>query len=95
MALQHDNVQVNTTPTLLLQMPAGAPSTAIQICNNHTAVLYIGDTSVATSGATRGNQLAVNASVQIWVKGNDQIWGVTAAQTAAGAISIIYSGDAN
>jgi hypothetical protein len=93
MALQHKNVTVNTTPTLLLEVPTGMPSTAIQICNNHTATLYIGDVSVTTSGATRGNQLAANASVQIWLRGGDQIFGVTAAQTAAGAISLVYSGD--
>jgi hypothetical protein len=93
MALQHDNVQVNTTPTPIVQLAAGNPSTAVQVCNNHTAVLYLGDSSVAVSGATRGNQVAANASVQIWLKAGDILWGVTAAQTAAGAISVIYSGD--
>jgi hypothetical protein len=86
MALVHGNVTVNTTPTLLAKLPAGAPSTAVQVCNNHTAVLYLGDASVATSGVTRGNQLATNASVQIWLKAGDELWAVTAAQTAAGAI---------
>lgn len=92
MALEHDNVTVNTTPTLLVKLPTGAPSTAVQVCNNHTAVLYLGNDSVATSGATRGNQLATNASVQIWLKAGDELWAVAAAQTAAGAISVIYSG---
>lgn len=92
MALEHDNVTVNTTPTLLVKLPTGSPSTAVQVCNNHTAVLYLGDASVATSGATRGNQLAVNGSVQIWLKAGDELWAVAAAQTAAGAISLIYSG---
>jgi len=93
MAVQHDNVQVQTTPTPIVAIAAGAPSTAVQVCNNHTATIYLGDASVAVSGATRGNQLAANASVQIWLRAGDILWAVSAAQTAAGAISILYSGD--
>lgn len=93
MAVQHDNVQVQTSPTPIVTLASGAPSTAVQICNNHTAVIYLGDSSVATSGATRGNQLAVNASVQIWLRAGDTLWAVAAAQTAVGAISVLYSGD--
>jgi hypothetical protein len=92
MALIHLNATVGTTPTALITLPTGQPSTAVQICNNHTAVLYLGDSTVAVSGATRGNQLAANASVQIWLRPGDTIYGVVAAATATGAISIIYSG---
>jgi hypothetical protein len=92
MALIHLNATVGTTPTALFTLPSGQPSTAVQICNNHTAVLYLGDATVAVSGATRGNQLAVNASVQIWMRSGDTIYAVAAAATATGAISIIYSG---
>jgi hypothetical protein len=92
MALVHVNATVGTTAGLLFKMPAGLQNTAVQICNNHTAVLYIGDASVTTSGATRGSQIAVNANQQIWLNSNDEIWAVVASVTAAGAISIIYSG---
>jgi uncharacterized membrane protein YjjB (DUF3815 family) len=91
MAFNHTNVTVGTTPTILFTVPSGLAYTAVQICNNHTAPLYLGDISVAVSGATRGNQLASNASVQIWLNAGDTIYGVTAAATATGAISIIYS----
>lgn len=93
MALVHLNATVGTSPTALVTLPAGQPSTAVQVCNNHTAVIYLGDTTVATSGATRGNQLAVNASVQIWLRPGDTLYAVSAAATAAGAVSIIYSGN--
>ena len=92
MALVHVNATTATTPQPLFTLPSGLPSTAVQICNNHTAVLYIGDATVSTSGATRGSQIAVNASQQVWLRSGDTVYGVTAAASAAGAISIIYSG---
>jgi len=92
MALVHVNATTATTPQPLFTLPSGLPSTAVQICNNHTAVLYIGDATVSTSGATRGSQIAVNASQQVWLRSGDTVYGITAAASAAGAISIIYSG---
>ena len=92
MALVHINATTATTPQPLFTLPSGLPSTAVQICNNHTAVLYIGDASISVSGATRGSQIAVNASQQVWLRPEDTVWGVTAAASATGAISIIYSG---
>jgi len=92
MALVHINASSTTTPSLLFKMPAGLPDTAVQVCNNHTAVLYVGDASVSTSGANRGSQVAVNATQQIWLRANDEIWSIVASATVAGAISIIYSG---
>jgi hypothetical protein len=92
MALVHINATTATTAQPLFTLPLGLPNTAVQICNNHTAVLYIGDASVSTTGATRGSQIAVNASQQIWLNSGDVVWAITAAASAAGAISIIYSG---
>jgi len=92
MALVHVNATTATTAQPLFTLPSGLPSTAVQICNNHTAVLYIGDATVSTSGATRGSQIAVNASQQVWLRSGDTVYGITAAASAAGAISIIYSG---
>ena len=92
MALVHINATTATTAQPLFTLPLGLPNTAIQICNNHSAVLYIGDASVSTTGATRGNQIAVNASQQVWINSGDTVWAITAAASSAGAISIIYSG---
>jgi hypothetical protein len=92
MALVHINATSATTPTLLCTLPVGVPYTAVQVCNNHTAVLYLGDVSVATSGATRGSQVAANATQQVWMHGGESLYGITAAASATGAISIIYSG---
>jgi hypothetical protein len=92
MALVHINATTATTAQPLFTLPSGLHSTAVQICNNHTAVLYIGGPSVATSGATRGSQIAVNASQQIWLNSGDTVYAITAAASATGAISIIYSG---
>jgi hypothetical protein len=92
MALVHANAQSFTTATILFTLPTGIKQSAVQICNNHSAVLYIGGSTVTTSGATRGSQIAANATQQVWLNAGDSVWGITAANTAAGAISIIYSG---
>jgi hypothetical protein len=92
MALIHTNATTSTTATLLFKLPLGLPYTAVQVCNNHSAVLYIGDESTTTSGATRGSQVAANATQQVWMHAGESLWGVTAAASATGAISIIYSG---
>jgi hypothetical protein len=92
MALVHVNATTATTAQPLFTLPSGLHCTAVQICNNHTAVLYIGGSAVSTTGATRGSQIAVNASQQVWLNSGDTVYAITAAASATGAISIIYSG---
>jgi hypothetical protein len=87
MALVHANATTQTTASILFTLPLGIKTAAVQICNNHTAVLYIGGPTVTTSGATRGSQVAANATQQVWLNAGDSVWGVTAAASAAGAIA--------
>jgi hypothetical protein len=92
MALIHINAQSQTTPTPLVQIPSGIDYVAVQIFNGHSAAIYVGDETVDNTGATRGNAISNNTSQQIWLSGGDTLWFVSAAQSAAGAISVIYSG---
>lgn len=92
MALAHANVQVNTTPTQLVVMPGGVRYTAVSIQNTHSAAIFIGDKSVTTSGATIGHSVAAGATYQVWLGANDSLYAISVAQTAAGAVSLIYSG---
>lgn len=91
MTLFHGNVQVQTTPTLIAKVSQTSRYTAISIQNNHVAPIYVGDTSITTSGATQGHIVAINATYQIWLNAGDMVYAISAVATAAGAISVLYS----
>lgn len=93
MALVHLNATVGTTNGILFQIPTGIQrGVAVQIQNLDTAAIFIGDSSVTTSGATRGHSIAANASFQLWCNSNDKVYAISAAGTTAGAVVITYSG---
>lgn len=92
MALQHINSQVQTTATLIASLPPSmGRNIAVQIYNNHSSAIYIGDATITTSGATIGRPIAANASFQLWLNGGDKIYAISAAQTAAGACIVTFS----
>jgi len=92
MALNHLNITVGTTPTPLVTLPNGVGYVAVQVNNRDSAGVFLGDSAVTnTVGINGGQNLAANASVQIWLRGNDTLYAVSAAGTATGAVSVIYS----
>jgi hypothetical protein len=92
MALNHTNITVTTAPTLLVTIPNGSGYVAVQVCNRDSAPVYIGDSIVTgLSGANGGQTIAPSATVQVWMHGNDSLYAVSTAGTAAGAVSVIYS----
>ena len=93
MAYNHVNITVQTTPTVIVTIPPGNPNTAVTIQNNHSAALFLGDSSVTatTSGTTSGFSVASASAVTVWLQANSTIYGVTAATTATGVVKAIYS----
>jgi len=92
MALQHINSQVQTTATLIADLPVSmGRNIAVQIYNNHSSAIYIGNSTITTSGATIGRPMAATSSFQLWLNGGDQIYAISAAQTAAGACIVTFS----
>ena len=92
MALNHSNITVGTTPTPLVTLPNGVGYVAVQINNRDSAAIFLGDNAVTnTVGLNGGQNVAANATVQIWMHGNDSLYAVSAAGTSAGAVSVIYS----
>ena len=92
MALKHINTQVQTTATLVASLPVSmGRNIAVQIYNNHNAAIYIGDPSITTSGATIGRPMSATSSFQLWLNGGDQIYAISAAQTAVGACIVTFS----
>jgi hypothetical protein len=92
MAFYSQNNTVRTTPTEIVTLPPGVgKGRAIQIFNADTAAIFIGTSTVTTSGATRGRSLAANGQYQIWIDGGDTVYAISAAGTAAGAVTVQYS----
>ena len=92
MAFEHINTQTLTTSSLIHQVDKNArPQTPLTIYNGHSAAIFVGDATIATSGATIGRPIAASGSFQIWLNAGDSIWGISAAASAAGVIVITYS----
>jgi hypothetical protein len=92
MALVHLNNTVQTTATLIASLPPSmGQGQAVQIYNGHSAAIFVGDASIATSGATIGRTIAASGTFQLWLNGGDKVYAISAAQTAAGAVVVTYS----
>ena len=91
MALFHGNVTVQTTATLILQVSQTTRYTAVSFQNNHSAAIFIGDDTIAVSGATKGHTIAAGANFQLWLNAGDKVYAISAATTADGAVNILYS----
>lgn len=94
MALVHLNQTVGTTVTLICQVQTGlSRNVAVQIQNLDAAAVFVGDTTVTTSGAGRGHSIAANATLQLWLNSGDKVYAISAAGTTAGAVVVTYSGN--
>lgn len=92
MAFIHVNTQTLTTASVLLQVSKNArPGTTVSIYNGHSAAIFVGDSTIATSGATIGRTIAAASSQTFEVSANDIIYAISAAASAAGAIVITYT----
>lgn len=92
MALVHLNLQVNTTATRIFTVQQAGGAIAVSIQNNHSASIFIGDKTITTSGATQGHIVTAGSTYQLWLHAGDEVYAISAAQTSAGAISVLYSG---
>jgi len=94
MAYNHVNITVATTPTALVTIPEGNPYTAVVIQNNHSAALFVGDSTVTatTAGATSGLSVAAAGNLTVWLHSESTIYGIVATSaTATGVVKAIYS----
>jgi len=92
MATKHINASTLTTASILFTVDKNArPLTPITLYNGHSAAIFIGDSTITTSGATIGRTIANATSQTFYVNPNDVIYGISAAASAAGAIVITYT----
>lgn len=92
MATKHVNASTLTAASILFTVDKNArPLTPVNIYNGHSAAIFIGDSTITTSGATIGRTIA-NATSQIfYVNPGDVVYAISAAASAAGAIVITYT----
>jgi hypothetical protein len=92
MATKHINASTLTTASILFTVDKNArPLTPVNIYNGHGSAIFIGDSSITSSGATIGRTIPAAASQVLYVYPNDVIYGISAAASATGAIVITYS----
>ena len=92
MATKHINASTLTTASILFTVDKNArPLTPVNIHNGHSAAIFVGDSTITTSGATIGRTIAASANQIMYVNANDVIYAISAAASAAGAVVITYS----
>jgi hypothetical protein len=92
MAFKHINTQTLTVPSILFTVDRNArPLTPVNIHNGHSAAIFVGDATIAASGATIGRTISAGANQLLYVNANDVIYGISAAASATGSVVITYT----
>ena len=91
MPIVHTTTTVANTATLIATIPIQTPYVAISIQNNDSASIFVGDSTTTTTGANKGHVVAAGATYQLWCNAGDTIYAISAAGTAANAVSVLYS----
>jgi hypothetical protein len=91
MTLVHDTYTVGTSATLIATIPAKNPTTMVTITNDDNSSVFIGDATVAASGADKGITIVKNTSYNLALNAGDKLYAISAAGTSAYAVSVVYS----
>jgi hypothetical protein len=91
MTLVHNAFTVGTTATLIAEIPAGNPNTAVQISNADSAAIFLGDATLSNTGVDKGVRLGANGNLQLWLNAGDKLYAVSAAGTATHVVSVAFS----
>lgn len=91
MALVHDTFTVTTSPTLIATIPAKNPTIMVTVVNDDNSSIYIGDSTVAASGADKGLTVVKNTSYNIALNAGDNLYAISSAGTASNSVSVLYS----
>ena len=91
MALVHDTFTVGTTATLLATIPEGNPTTTVAVVNDDNSSIFIGDATIAVSGANKGLTVVKSTNYRIDLNAGDQLYAISSAGTANHAVTVLYS----
>lgn len=92
MAVVHNEYTVGTTATLIAEIPAKNPLTAVLVFNDDNNPIFVGDATVTASGANLGLKISKSTtSSQIWLNAGDKLYAISAAGTSARAVVTLFS----
>ena len=94
MTLYHESFTLAAaTPKIIATIPAGNPLTSVLITNVNAASVYIGDSTVVTTGsADRGIKIPADSTKEIWLNAGDVLYAVSAAGTSSSYdVAVLYS----
>jgi hypothetical protein len=91
MAIVHNSVTVGTEPTIIATIPAGNPTTVVLVSNTDAQTIWLGDETLSSTGATKGIRMASAANLEVSLNAGDVLYSISAAGTAANAVTVLYS----
>jgi hypothetical protein len=92
MAIVHKTPVIRTTAAQIVIMPLGVQYTTVNIFNSGTESIFVGDSTITTTGAQKGMTIATNTSLVLNMNAGDVLWAIAAATTTVGDVVIIFSG---
>ena len=82
MAQKHQTTTLSTTAQKVITFPNTQASVRCYFQNNDaTNAVWIGNSTVTTSGATVGLKIAAGATMELHFDGGDTVWAIAAAGT--------------
>jgi hypothetical protein len=92
MALIQTNNTVGTTANLLFTVPTGnRQNISVYIDNLDSAAIWVGGSSITTSGATQGAKIAAGTNREFKFNSGDQIYAISASGTTTGVVVVTVS----
>ena len=73
----HSTITVGTSPVMLFEAPTTYGKVSVYIGNEGAGKAYLGDATVAVTGALEGYNLANSATLSMELNGGQQIWAVS------------------
>lgn len=91
MAIVHDSFTVQTTPTLIVDLPEGNPTTTINVCNHENHAVFIGDETISIAGPNKGLPVNKDSVYVITLNAEDKLYAIAATTSPANALTVLYS----
>ena len=91
MAIVHESFTVGSTPVLIVNLPEGNPATVVTVFNDANHTIYIGEATVAASGADKGVPAYKDYIYTVTLNAEDKLYAVSATTSPANALTVLYS----
>jgi hypothetical protein len=92
MALVHLTPIVRAVAGELFKLPSGVQYTTVTIYNGSASAIFVGDSTISTSGTRKGLTIGATSSLVLNMNSGDSLWAIAASATSAGDVVVLYSG---